>query len=356
MAEFEQWVTAQDGLDKLRLIKASLPKPGPNEVLVKVHSVALNYRDIEVAKGEYTHHNYTGVPTDLVPCSDMCGTVVDVGEGVNQDQVGVKKGDRVISTFNQAHLTGQITGKELATGLGLPLPGVLAEYRVFPTYGLVKVPDYLTNDQAALFPIAGLTAWMSLYGLRPVKEGDYVLLQGTGGVSIAGLKIAKASGCKVIITSSDDQKLARAKQLGADYTINYRKTPDWEKEVLKYTKDHGADVILEIGGSQTLRKSFDCIAWGGLIASIGYLSGKQDNETQDLLNVNILALRRNATLKGILTGPRDQLEELLAFSEKTGIAFEVDRVFNWRDAKAAFEHVNAGSHFGKVIIRANETA
>ena len=150
--------------------------------------------------------------------------------------------------------------------------------------------------------------------------------------------------------------MVRAKQLGADYTINYRKTPDWEKEVLKYTQDHGADVILEIGGSQTLRKSFDCVSWGGLIASIGYLSGKQDDEAQDLLNVNILALRRNVTLKGILNGPRDQLEELLAFSEKSKIAFEVDKVFNWADAKEAFEYVDAGSHFGKVIIRVDQTA
>lgn len=154
----------------------------------------------EVAKGEYTHHNYTGIPTDLVPCSDMCGTIVEVGVGVGKDQASLKRGDRVISTFNQDHLTGQITSKELATGLGLPLQGVLAEYRVFPTHGLVKIPDYLTDDQAALFPIAGLTAWMSLFGLRPVKEGDYVLLQGTGGVSIAGMKIAKASGCKGIIS------------------------------------------------------------------------------------------------------------------------------------------------------------
>lgn len=156
-----------------------------------------------MSKGEYGHHNHGGVPSDLVPCSDMCGVVVEVGsaavstsgEGKNE-QVELQKGDRVISTFNQAHLTGQITGKELATGLGLPLPGVLAQYRVFPAYGLVKVPDDLTDDQAALFPIAGLTAWMSLYGLRPIKQGDYVLLQGTGGVSLAGLKIAKASGCK----------------------------------------------------------------------------------------------------------------------------------------------------------------
>ncbi|EED19763.1 alcohol dehydrogenase, zinc-containing, putative [Talaromyces stipitatus ATCC 10500] len=361
MAEFEQWATSQDGIDKLRLIKANLPKPGPNEVLVKIHTVALNYRDVEVTKGEYTHHKQGGdIPSDLVPCSDMCGTIIEVGEGVStqrtNEQVGLTRGDRVISTFNQAHLTGQVTGKELATGLGLPLPGVLAEYRVFPAYGLVKVPDYLSDEQAALFPIAGLTAWMSLYGLRPVKEWDCVLLQGTGGVSIAGLKIAKASGCKVIITSSDDQKLARAKQIGADYTINYRKTPDWEKEVLKYTSDHGADIILEIGGSKTLRRSFDCIAWGGLIASIGYLSGKQDDQVQDLLNINVLALRKNVTLKGILNGPRDQLEELLAFAEKNKITFVVDKVFEWKDAKEAFKYVDAGSHFGKVIIKVDQTA
>lgn len=154
----------------------------------------------EVVKGEYTHHNYTDIPTDLVPCSDMCGVIVEVGDGVSSeesgDQVGLKVGDHVLSTFNQTHLTGQVTGKELASGLGLPLPGVLTQYRVFPAYGVVKSPAYLTHEEAATLPIAGVTAWMSLYGLRPVAPGDFVLLQGTGGVSIAALKIAKASGCK----------------------------------------------------------------------------------------------------------------------------------------------------------------
>lgn len=158
----------------------------------------------------------------------------------------------------------------------------------------------------------------------------------------------------VIITSSDAEKLSRAKKLGADFTINYRQTPDWEKEVLKITENNGVNVILETGGSKTLRKSFDCIAWGGLINSIGYLSGKEDDpQDQGLLNINLLALRRNVTLKGILNGPRDQFESMLAFLEKHQATFEIDKVFEWSDAKKAFEYIHSGSHFGKVIIRAN---
>ena len=186
--------------------------------------------------------------------------------------------------------------------------------------------------------------------LREDGKAESVLLQGTGGVSIAGLQIAHAAGMKTIITSSSDEKLERAKALGADHGINYRTTPNWHEEVLRLTDGEGVDVIFENGGAQTLRKSFDCIAFGGLINCIGYLSGKEDAES-DRLNTNVLALRRNVTLKGILNGPRDRFVELVSFYEKNRIRPVVDRVFKFEQAKEALEYLYSGGHFGKAVIR-----
>ncbi|KAJ9389160.1 hypothetical protein DTO063F5_2320 [Paecilomyces variotii] len=346
----KQWVTAQDGLDNLRMTEADMPAPGDKEVLVEIHAVSLNYRDTEVSMGLYNHHRDIKDKPTVVPCSDMCGIITAIGPGVSAWKVG----DRVLSTFNQTHLSGQITSKDMPYGLGFPLPGVLTTHRVFPEYGLVKAPEYLSDEEASTLPIAAVTAWMSINGMRPMGqsggEGEIVLLQGTGGVAIAGLQIAKASGAKVIILSSSDSKLSQAKSLGADYTINYRTQPDWENEVMSLTSDHGADIILETGGAGTLRKSFDCIAWGGLINSIGYLSGKQD-EPGDRTNVNLLALRRTVTLKGIINGPKDRFEEMLAFYEKHQIRPVVNRVFGFEEGKEALKFLYSGGHFGKVVVR-----
>lgn len=189
----------------------------------------------------------------------------------------------------------------------------------------------------------------------PVSGADrVVLLQGTGGVSIAGLQIAKALGLKTIVTSSSDEKLKRAtEELGADLTINYRKTGDWDQKVLELTRGRGADVIFEIGGTQTLEKSFECVAFGGLISAIGYLSGKGEQEAGKRLNVNVLALKRNVTLKGILNGPRDRFEEMLetVYTVGKGIKPVVDRVFEFERAREALEYLESGAHFGKVVVK-----
>ncbi|KAK8034061.1 hypothetical protein PG993_009056 [Apiospora rasikravindrae] len=252
----KQWVTNQDGLENIRLVQDAPMPEGlkEGEVLVKVNRVSLNYRDTEVCMGLYKHHKH--VPADqsgLVPCSDICGTIAKVS-GSGDELEGFKEGDRVMATFNQTHVKGQIVAEDMASGLGLPLPGCLTEYRVFPATGLVKVPDYLSDEEAACLPIAA----------------------GTGGVSVSGLQIAKALGLTTIVTSSSDAKLERARQMGADHTINYKTTPDWHEEVLKITNGRGADVVFETGGAQTLAKSFECVAFGGLISCIGYLSGKED--------------------------------------------------------------------------------
>ncbi|KAF5861441.1 hypothetical protein ETB97_012920 [Aspergillus alliaceus] len=350
MASIHQWTTPLKGLDSLRLTQAPKPTPGKGEVLVEIHAVSLNYRDVEVTNGEYTHHQSVDQENNIVPCSDMCGVITDVGVDVTAWKVG----DRVLSTFLPDHQTGQVTEKELSRGLGLPLDGVLTEYRVFPEHALVKAPSYLTDEQAATLPVAAVTAWMSINGMRPMGQnggnGEYILLLGTGGVAISGLQIGKASGAKVIITSSSDEKLAQAKQLGADYTINYRTNPNWAEEVMRLTNNHGADIILETGGAQTLRKSFDCISFGGLINCIGYVSGKMD-ASEDRTNVNLLTLRRTVTLKGIINGPKDRFEEMVAFYEKERIQPVVNKVFEFGEAKEAFKFLAGGSHFGKVVVR-----
>ncbi|KOC15726.1 putative alcohol dehydrogenase, zinc-containing [Aspergillus flavus AF70] len=350
MASIKQWTTPLKGVESLKLTEAPKPAPGKGEVLVEIHAVSLNYRDVEVTNGEYTHHKSVGQEDRIVPCSDMCGVITQVGDGVSAWKVG----DRVLSTFLPDHQTGQVTEKELSRGMGLPLDGVLAEYRVFPEHALVKAPSYMSDEQAATLPIAVVTAWMSINGMRPMGQngghGEYILLQGTGGVAIAGLQIGKASGAKVIITSSSDSKLAQAKELGADYTINYRTHPNWEEEVMRLTNNHGADIILEVGGAQTLKKSFDSIAFGGLINCIGYVSGKMD-APDDRTNVNLLALRRNVTLKGIINGPKDRFEEAVKFYEKHQIQPVVNKVFSFEEANEAFRFLESGNHFGKVVVR-----
>ncbi|KAK4664080.1 uncharacterized protein QC763_0082210 [Podospora pseudopauciseta] len=344
-----RWVTNQDGIENLTKETIPMPTPAKGEVLVKILAVSLNYRDTEVVNGLYNYYDKPGTPKKpLVPVSDMCGTVVSVGD----DNSPWKAGDRVVSTFLQSHLTGQVYPEHLATGLGKPLDGCLQGYRVFESEGLVRAPGYLTDEEASCLPIAGVTAWMALHGMGFRKgEGETVLLQGTGGVSVAGLQIARAGGMKTIITSSSDEKLEKAKALGADYVINYRTSPDWEKEVMKITGDKGVDVILETGGAGTLYKSLDCVAFGGLISCIGYVSGREDKAGEARVNLNLLALRRTVTLKGIINGPRDRFEEMCRFYEKHQIRPVVDRVFGFEEAAEAMKYLAGGSHFGKVVVR-----
>lgn len=306
-----------------------------------------------VAMGLYGHHKTIDATSEqpLVLCSDMCAEVVAAGPNVSS----WKTGDRVMSTFCQEHLTGQIKAHHMGSGLGLPLDGVLQDYRVFPEHGLVKVPDYLKDEEASCLPVAAVTAWMSINGLRPLGQaggkGEVVLVQGTGGVSISGLQIAKASDSTTIVTSSSDEKLARAKELGADHVINYRTTPDWHEKVMELTGGNGADIIFEVGGAKTLRKSFKCASFGGIINSIGYVTGKQDDPSDDLTNINVLALTRTVTLKGIINGPRDRFQELCDFYAKHQVRPVVDRVFEFDQAKEALQYLYSGSHFGKVVIR-----
>lgn len=299
--------------------------------------------------GLYGHHKSLSETATIVPCSDMSGTIVASKSSL------WRPGHRVMSIFNQSHQTGQIKVHHMSSGLGFPLPGVLAEYRVFHAKGLVAVPDYLTDEEACCLPIASVTAWMAVNGMRamgqPAQEsGETVLIQGTGGVAVAGLQIAVAAGLRTIVTSSSDAKLEKAREMGATHTINYRTNPDWQDEVMQLTDNEGADIIFENGGAKTLRKSFDCVAFGGLINCIGYLSGKED-DPGDRTNVNVLALRRNVTMKGLLNGPKDRFEEMAKFYEQHRIHPVVDRVFGMEEAKEALKYLYSGGHFGKVVVK-----
>ncbi|KAF9874213.1 zinc-binding dehydrogenase [Colletotrichum karsti] len=350
--QVQRWQTRQDGLDKLFLASGPLTQPGPNEVLVKINAVSFNYRDTEVVMGFYNHHKTINPEANepIVPASDMCGSVEAVGEGVGDWKVG----DRVVSIFNQSHLKGQIKAADMKSGLGFPLEGVLQTYRVFPATGLVRAPKHLSDEEAACLPIAAVTAWMAINQFRPLGQpggkGEVVVCQGTGGVAISGLQIAKAAGATVIITSSSDAKLAKAKALGADHIVNYRTTPNWDETVTEATNGEGADIILETGGAKTLRRSFEAIGFGGTIACIGYLSGKVDEE-EDRTNVNLLALRKTVTLKGLINGPRERFEEMVDFYEEKGIKPVVDRVFDFKEADEALRYLFSGGHFGKVVVK-----
>lgn len=303
--------------------------------------------------GLYSHHKSIDATSHepIVLCSDMCAEVVAVGHNVSS----WKTGDRVMGTFCQDHLTGVIKESQMASGVGLPLQGVLQDYRVFLETGLVKVPGYLTDEEASCLPVAAVTAWMSLNGMRPMGQpggkGEVVLVQGTGGVSISGLQIAKATGATTILTSSSDEKLARGRELGANHTINYRTNPDWQDKVMEITGGNGADIIFEVGGAKTLRKSFKCVSFGGVINSIGYVTGKQDDPQDDLTNINVLALSRTVTLRGIINGPRDRFTEMCEFYSERQIRPVVDRVFEFGQAKEALGYLYSGAHFGKVVIR-----
>jgi NADPH:quinone reductase-like Zn-dependent oxidoreductase len=214
-----QWLTTQSGISNLALSSSSLPSPGPGEVLVKIHAVSLNYRDTEVIMGLYNHHSTTGSQSSaLVPCSDMCGTIL------LSNSPRFKTGEKVISIFNQTHLKGQVKAEHMKHGLGFPLDGVLQEYKVFDAEGLVSKPAYLSDEEAATLPIAGLTAWMAVNGMRtlgqPGGKGEKVLIQGTGGVAISGLQIAKASGAEGMVYLEWDGRAGLI--IGSDHYFEFR--------------------------------------------------------------------------------------------------------------------------------------
>lgn len=331
------WQIAQPtGPQGLKLTEISTPTPGPGEVLVRVRAVSLNYRDLGTTRRERPGN----LPLPFTIGSDCAGEVAALGAGVTQ----WKEGDRVISAFFQSWPAGGMTHTIMKSALGGALQGVLAEYMIARADALVHLPATLDFAAGATLPCAGVTAWNALVGQGQMLAGQTVLTLGTGGVSIFALQFAKAHGARVIITSSSDEKLARARELGADEGINYKTTPDWERRVFELTQKTGADQIIELGGAGTLQKSLDAVRYGGRISLIGVLTG-----FEGLVNPWPV-IARSVTLQGIYVGSRVQFEQMNRAIVQNGIQPVLDRTFAFEDAPAAFEHMAAGAHFGKIVV------
>ncbi|KAF9815574.1 hypothetical protein IEO21_04495 [Rhodonia placenta] len=346
---FREYRLPEVGIHNLTLREAATSPINASEVLVKVHAVSLQshsarqYRDLLVSRGQYP----LGQKDNVIPCSDMAGEIVAVGNDVK----GWKIGDRVCSNFAVDHIFGDVTDEIKLTGLGGPIDGVLTEYKTLPAHSLVLIPENLSYEEASTLPCAALTAYNALSGPIPLKGGDYLLVQGTGGVSIFGLQLAIASGASVIVTSSSDEKLKIAKKLGAKHLINYKKTPDWEKEVLKITNGRGVDHVIEVGGAATIKKSIASVRYGGSVHVVGHIA---PDGSVDLVHLPIALLIRTANLRGILIGSRTQFEDMNRLITANGIKPLVDKVFKFEEAREAYKYLESQKHVGKVVIKVSK--
>lgn len=324
------------GIENLALVEREMPKPNANEVLVKFHAASLNYRDLMMIKGWYNPK----LKMPLVPFSDGAGEVVEVGESVTKWKVG----DRVTPIFMQGWIDGCVDYKKAKTALGGDIDGVLREYGAFDENGLVCIPEHFSYEEAATLPCAAVTAYNALFCSAGLKSDDTVLLQGTGGVSIFALQLASHFGAKTIITSSSDEKLQRAKELGADELINYKETPDWDAKVLELTEKRGVDHIVEVGGAGTLQKSLNAVKMGGHIAAIGVLAGKGEFNPATIL-------MKTVRLQGIFVGSRQMFEQMNQIIQQFHIKPVIDKVFDFDEVKDALEYMESGSHFGKIVVK-----
>jgi NADPH:quinone reductase-like Zn-dependent oxidoreductase len=324
------------GLDGLVLNPGRAePEPGPGQILVRVRAAALNARDHGVTRGIY---GYTRFP--VIPLSDGAGEVAAIGPGVTN----FKAGDRVASTFFQTWTGGRMPPDASRNSLGGQLDGMLAELVALPQGGAIRIPDHLSFEEAATLPCAAVTAWNALIETGGLKAGESVVMLGTGGVSCFAVQFAKLHRAHVLLTSSSDEKLEKGRALGADVTINYRTTPDWEQEVLKVTGGMGIDHVVEVGGANTLEKSMAVVRPGGCISIIGTLAGAGQ--------INPRMINRKAiTLRGIHVGSRDMFAAMNRAIAEARLRPVIDRVFDFADAKAAFAHQASGGHFGKIVIR-----
>lgn len=324
------------GIDALKLTERPDSPLQPHHVRIRVKAASLNYRDFMTVK----HGGALNAKLPLIPCSDGAGEVVEVGPGAAR----VKTGDRVAGIFFQNWLTGDIAPHHFTSALGGALDGMLADQVVLHEDGVVHLPEYMTYEDAATLPCAAVTAWQGLVTKGSMKAGDTILVQGTGGVSIFALQFGVMSGARVIITSSSDEKLTRAKQLGTWETINYQKTPDWAQRALELTNREGVDHVVEVGGAGTLEQSFKAARVGGTVSLIGVLTGFAGKI--DPYPVLMKGLR----LQGVYVGSREMFEAMnkaLAV-QKTRPA--IDKVFPFTEAREAFKLMESASHFGKIVI------
>lgn len=332
-----QLVKQQQGFSLQLREGAPIRAPAAGEVVVRVRATSLNRRDIMVMRGFYP----VGPRETLVPLSDGAGEIVAIGPGTTRCKVG----DRVAAIFFQNWFDDRPTAATAASAMGGAIDGMLAEYVTLSEQGVVTLPAEMTFEEGATLPCAAVTAWNGLVTRGGLRSGDHVLLQGTGGVSVFGLQFAVAAGAKAVITSSSDSKLERARTLGASAAINYRSTPEWAPAVRAATGGLGVHHVLEVGGAGTLKHSLDSLAPGGHVAIIGGLAGFGG----EIPAVSLIG--RSASVSGIFVGSRRNFEDMNGFISRHSIKPVIDRVFEFRDAEAAFAYMDTGSHFGKIVIR-----
>jgi NADPH:quinone reductase-like Zn-dependent oxidoreductase len=326
-----------NGLDDLRLREEPDPEPQRGELLIRVRAVSLNYRDIAMVFGRYPRPHYPG----LIPTSDAAGEVVVVGEGVQAFKVG----DRVISAFHPRWFGGEAPSTVLGDTYGAESDGWLTELKAVSQEAVVLAPPNLSYEEASTVPCAGLTAWTALTGAAPIRAGHSVLVQGSGGVSIFALQLARAVGATVLATTSSPVKAAQLAALGADQVVNYVDEPEWGKRIRALTGGRGVDRVVEVGGPGTIGQSLRAVTAGGEIASIGFLSSENPG-------IDFFQLKASgATFRNIAVGDRAGLLELVRAMAMTGLKPVIDKAFAFEDAKAAFTHLESGKHFGKVVIR-----
>jgi NADPH:quinone reductase-like Zn-dependent oxidoreductase len=336
------FTTLGDGIAALKLEDRPMPVPGHDEILVKMRAAALNYRDLLLTNGIRS----LKTKTPRIPVSDGVGVVVGVGDRVTR----FRTGDRVAGIFNPNWLDGECTAEKVAGALGsAETDGVMAEYRLFNEQAVVAVPRHLTDVEAATLPDSGVTAWHAVCLRSPVRRGDRVLIQGTGGVSTFALLFVHVLGGEPIVISSSDQKLEKAMGLGASAIINYRKVPAWEEEVLALTDGRGVDHVIEVVGGENLNRSLQAVRVSGTIRFIGALAGPSGH-------INTLAIAmKNVDIHGIDTGSREMFEEMNRFIAAHELRPVIDKTYAFAEFPEALTYLESGKQFGKVTVGFSET-
>jgi NADPH:quinone reductase-like Zn-dependent oxidoreductase len=331
------FTTRGDGIDALSRANRATPSPGDREIVVTMRAAALNYRDLLVVNGR----GGWKPPEPRIPLSDGAGVVSAIGAGVTRWRVG----DRVAGIFLPRWLDGELTTEKGIGAIGgSAVDGVLAEQRVFSDQAVVRIPDHLTDIEAATLPVAAVTAWHALTRPGEPKRGEWVLIEGTGGVSLFALQFAHAMGARAIVISSTDEKLERARQVGATVAINYRDNPAWETKVAAATGGKGVDRVIEVVGGANLNRALDVVRVSGAISFIGLLAG---------LSAPIETFRfveKNVVIHGIETGSREMFDALNRFIGAHALRPVVDRVFPFEEFPDAMRHLERGAHFGKIVV------
>ncbi len=323
-------LTTGGGIDGLRVIDAADLQPGPGEVLIRVRATSLNYRDLGIVRASRQ---------EVVPLSDGAGEVLAVGAGVT----AFVPGELVAGCFFRSWPDGDVRAEYTAEALGGAIDGMLAEQVVLPASAVVHAPAHMTVEEAAALPCAALTAWNAMFEEARLRPGQTVLLLGTGGVSIAGLQLARLAGVRSIITSSSNAKLDRARALGADETINYIEHPEWEQEVLRLTGGAGVDLVLEVGGVTTYAQSVASTRLGGSVVMIGGVGGRPSDQ--------VPMLTRNVHVSRVFVGSRVMFERMNAALALRQVHPVVDRVFAFEQAPEAYRYLESQAHVGKVVVR-----